>query len=255
MNGPIRFSALSTELQNKFSENGKIHVFDWYLNNSASTGAGNQTWSKEYIDELVFKFNRNDIMKTSHIHHHNWESYPGASKMICEALDFIKGVKNKTVAVIGTEVPWIEAILINYGARVVTVEYNLPNCMDERIKTITYNDFVNSSLQFDCIVSYSSIEHSGLGRYGDPINPDADIETINNIYDKLTDKGYFLCGLPIGKDAISFNAHRIYGKYRLKKVFSKFKELRWFGHTNKLLDKPLENNGDQPVIVFSKKEL
>ena len=41
---------------------------------------------------------------------------------------------------------------------------------------------------YDVIISYSSLEHSGLGRYGDYLNPNGDLETMDEIYNHLTKK-------------------------------------------------------------------
>uniref|UniRef100_A0A914YXU7 DUF268 domain-containing protein n=1 Tax=Panagrolaimus superbus TaxID=310955 RepID=A0A914YXU7_9BILA len=73
--------------------------------------------------------------------------------------------------------------------------------------------------KFDFIVSFSSIEHSGLGRYGDPIDPIGDIREMNKIHCLLKNKGLLFLGLPVGIDSILYNAHRIYGRIRLGMMF------------------------------------
>ncbi len=56
-----------------------------------------------------------------------------------------------------------------------------------------------------------TIEHVGLGRYGDPFDAKGDIKAINEIKRVIKKGGSFLYVTPIGKDAmIEFNAHRIY---------------------------------------------
>ena len=160
---------------------------------------------------------------------------------------------NKDVAVIGSLLPWLEAIIINMGAKsVTTIEYNKPTSTD-LIKTVTYDEFTKSNDKYDSIFSYSSIEHSGLGRYGDPLNPNGDIETMSFIHSHLNDNGLAFIGVPVGKDAIVWNAHRVYGHIRLSLLFKGFKELQWFGDSKTYLDQcSLQNNGPQPVIVIQK---
>lgn len=46
------------------------------------------------------------------------------------------------------------------------------------------------------MISYSSLEHSGLGRYGDELNPDGDIEAAEEVWCMLKKGGYFIIGLP-----------------------------------------------------------
>ena len=115
---------------------------------------------------------------------------------------------------------------------------------------------------FDCVVTYSSIEHSGLGRYGDPLDPDGDIKTMDSIYDNLKKNGKLIWGAPVGKDGMAWNIHRIYGEIRLPFLFKNFKELEWIGYDKTdclngicTVHKSNGNEGtyDQPVIVLEKK--
>ena len=54
----------------------------------------------------------------------------------------------------------------------------------------------------DLIFSFSSLEHDGLGRYGDPINPFADLESIARAWCMLRDGGTFMLGLPVALDTV-----------------------------------------------------
>ena len=78
--------------------------------------------------------------------------------------------KNKNILVIGSTRPWIEAILLYEGARnITTLEYNPYPTNHQSIRTISPGDFarlVNQSEAplFDAMVTFSSLEHSGLGR-------------------------------------------------------------------------------------------
>lgn len=55
-----------------------------------------------------------------------------------------------------------------------------------------------------------SLEHFGLGRYGDPINPEACFQCFDNIQRKLKKDGRLYISVPIGRERIEFNAHRIF---------------------------------------------
>ena len=64
-----------------------------------------------------------------------------------------------------------------------------------------------------------SLEHDGLGRYGDPINPTGDLETIAKVWCMLKPGGVFFLGVGVGMhDHISWNEHRVYGPLRLRLV-------------------------------------
>lgn len=62
--------------------------------------------------------------------------------------------------------------------------------------------------------SYSSLEHSGLGRYGDPLNPWGDLREMQRLSCLVKPGGLFFLNVPSGMDAIHWNAHRIYGAWR-----------------------------------------
>ena len=54
------------------------------------------------------------------------------------------------------------------------------------------------------------VEHIGLGRYGDPINPNGDINAMNELNRVVKHSGSLLFVVPVGMPKIMFNAHRIY---------------------------------------------
>ena len=95
-------------------------------------------------------------------------------------------IKGKYVAVVGSTSPWIEAMLINLKNNVTTIEYNVPENKYENLQCKDYfNYFKNNKETYDAVVTYSSIEHSGLGRYGDPLDPNGDIDTMKTIHNNL----------------------------------------------------------------------
>lgn len=56
-----------------------------------------------------------------------------------------------------------------------------------------------------------TIEHIGLGRYGDPIDPEADLKAIRELIRVTKPGGSIIFVTPIGGSAkIEYNAHRIY---------------------------------------------
>lgn len=75
-------------------------------------------------------------------------------------------------------------------------------------------DLTHLSFESNSIRSLScmhTIEHIGLGRYGDPIDYDGDLKAINELSRVLAPGGILLIVVPVGKEnKIVFNAHRIY---------------------------------------------
>ena len=119
----------------------------------------------------------------------------------------------------------MECILLSNKAKSVeTVDYCDINCKSEKILTTNILKKDISKKKYNIICSYSSIEHSGLGRYGDPINPNGDVEQMEQIYNLLEDDGVAVIGIPVGsKNVIQYNAHRIYDKnYVTDVLFKRF---------------------------------
>ncbi len=62
----------------------------------------------------------------------------------------------------------------------------------------------------ESLSSLSVAEHIGLGRYGDEINPDGTRMACAELDRVLAEGGRLYFSLPIGKERLSFNAHRIH---------------------------------------------
>lgn len=77
----------------------------------------------------------------------------------------------------------------------------------------------NPATFFDSIVLISTIEHFGLGGYGDAVVEDPDRRAIERIARWLKPGGQMLVTTPFGKPGQT-SKHRIYDHARLKRVFS-----------------------------------
>ncbi|KAK6022398.1 hypothetical protein OSTOST_11909, partial [Ostertagia ostertagi] len=136
--------------------------------------------------------------------------------------------------VIGSQKPWVEVYALLNGAKeVTTVEYqHLKINGTDRVRYVHPIDFAENwekhQGSFDFAASFSSIEHSGLGRYGDPMDPIGDLREVWKTYCMLKRGGIFFLGLPRGRDTVVFNLHRIYGPVRLAMIMAGFELLATF---------------------------
>lgn len=86
---------------------------------------------------------------------------------------------------------------------------NLENIIDNSIESIS---------------SFHAIEHFGLGRYGDKLDPEACFKAMKAFERVLAIGGFLYIGVPIGpKNKVIFNAHRI---FRPQTIIESFKNLK-----------------------------
>ena len=96
----------------------------------------------------------------------------------------------------------------------------LPNLIfkEGSILQLPYAD--NSVKSLSCL---HVIEHIGLGRYGDPIDPQGHIKAAQEMMRILEPGGSLFLGTPIGRERVCFDAHRV---FYVESIISMFNELK-----------------------------
>ena len=69
------------------------------------------------------------------------------------------------------------------------------------------------------------IEHIGLGRYGDEIDPDGWKKACKELQRVLAKGGRLYLSTPVGKPRVCFNAHRVFNPYEITKELEELKIL------------------------------
>lgn len=237
-------ASVPSELYNDYTLNEKIPVSYWYLNNSYPPTKP-RYWKKRAINKLVKKAK---LKKAGY--YRKTDDY--LFDLITKYPSLIAG---KQVAVLGSVTPWYESIVIAFGGYPTTIEYNKILTNDSRIKIYTVGEYEANPKKFDTIISISSIEHDGLGRYGDPINPYGDLDTMKKIKGMLKKSGKFLLAVPVGKDLLVWNAHRIYGPIRLPLLLKEWNLIDSSGFSEKDFSVSLEQydpkTHHQPVFLLT----
>jgi len=177
--------------------------------------------------------------------------YAETDSYLYDALDRYS-IKGNDVLIIGSQEPCYEALALLNRANSVTVvefidlKYDHPN-----IKYINALEFKDTKELYDCALSISSVEHSGLGRYGDPIEEDGDLQSMGILLDKLKDGGVCFLAVPVGNDRIEGNLHRVYGERRLPMLLSGWDVVEKIGFDNEIFHS--KNKRNQPLFVLKKK--
>jgi Caenorhabditis protein of unknown function, DUF268 len=195
---------------------GEAPLKNVYLGDPKAT-----VWTKKAVDQAVAEAKHGTLDGTYGV--------AASTRVRNEIADL--PIRGSSVLVIGSENPWVEAILLHLGAaKVTTLEYANLVSKHPKVKTLKPHQFRKQFLDgalesFDGVVSFSSVEHSGLGRYGDALNPWGDILTIARAWCVTKEGGFMYLGLPTGNDEIKSNWHRIYGLLRWPLVAANWRPL------------------------------
>ena len=227
--------AMPPSLAGQFTLDGTVPVLQWYLNGIRSRPL---RWTP-----------RSFWWKPRKVRLRAERYYGKTDRHLYDALERYP-VTGKRVVVVGSERPWYECILTCHGAAVTTIEYRRIRCEIPGLKVLPPEEYAKAPTRFDVAVSISSIEHDGLGRYGDPIDPNGDLRAMAEFKDLLKPGGLLLLAVPVGADAVVWNAHRIYGRKRLPLLLEGWEVVESFGFREELFDGKLGDCGVQPVFVL-----
>ena len=97
------------------------------------------------------------------------------------------------------------------------VDLQLPGltCEEADLRCLPFADGTVHSLSCMHVV-----EHVGLGRYGDPLDPDGDLGAMEELRRVLAPGGNLLFVVPVGRPRVQFNAHRIYAFAQVREAFA-----------------------------------
>lgn len=209
---------------------GRVNIYEWhnYNNMYLGTTAMVSVWEHTKVEEM--KKNCSDgTLEGNYGVYETIKLKAGLDHMG----DRIRGGR---VLVIGSENPWVEACVLAAGAAsVVTLEYGSIDSKHPQISSFTPDkmrqQYLSNQLPFfDAIVTFSSVEHSGLGRYGDALNPWGDLQTLARAW-CVAKPGAALVLAVMGTgsarpdDSIHFNAHRVYGTVMYSHLLANWKQV------------------------------
>lgn len=226
-------------LRRQYTMENRIPVRPYYIDGTYSSKKP-RFFAKSEINSLIERVYRRE---------QNY--YRDTDTWLYQALEAFP-IAGKEVAIIGSVEPWYESVVIAYRGKPTTIEYNRLITDDDRLCIMTVTEYEKNPKRFDVILSISSIEHDGLGRYGDPLDPDGDLKTMGRIRSSMLKKGGFmLLAVPVGRDCLCWNAHRVYGPLRLNKLLKGWKILGKFGFDSNLFNRSLGEATCQPVFCLS----
>jgi hypothetical protein len=234
MHNAPKWNELTNEQQVKYLLNGKIKLEDWYIDEQEK-----RNQDPYIIDEY-----------RTRIHNHETNYYGQTDTWLYDALNLCP-IGGLTVAIMGSTQPWYEMVALEYGGKPTTIEYNIPGYNLPGIEEISVQEYWKNPRQFDTAISISSFEHDGLGRYGDPLDPNGDLRAMREMKKIIKKDGILFLAVPIGMDKVVWNAHRIYGKVRFPMLIEGWYLEGCVGMEDAFMERETGNSGGyQPIIVL-----
>lgn len=249
-----------------YSRNGSIPIEHFYIDDSGQGAGTHFQYNEKDMDGFIAGARRShqrfdhlpaaaadgsDPILLNHVPKRVWFDY---------ALYLHRNeIQGKTVCVFGSMEPWAEAAALALGARqVVTLDYNNLTYAHPAITTVSGREFDSFYAPdspyrgyFDVAVSASAFDHDGLGRYGDPLNADADLDSMAKVKHVLRPSGLLLLSVPIGPDVVAFNLLRRYGPVRLPLLLEGWQIERRLGWDEAMLTQARDwRQSYEPILVL-----
>jgi len=186
-------------LMNRFNESNLITDFDKELNEFKSLNKQDRFSNNEFGYQPCL----NDKTSTTPFDAH-YIYHPAWAARVIKKINPVKHIDiSSTLHFCSVLSAFITTEFYDYRPADITLD-NL---------TSSHADLNNLHFANNSIASLScmhTLEHIGLGRYGDPLDPEGDIKAINELSRVCAINGNLLLVVPVGGKKIMFNAHRIY---------------------------------------------
>lgn len=234
------------ELLRHFTMNGSVHIASSYNHPNTFRGAYHY-WKKSIIEGLISGKDKSDKC-SGHWKHDCFSPLKKNEQWI----------RDKVGLVVGSEYPWAESLLLRLGVKqLVTIE-RVRTVLDyPGLTAYTFEGLAElvrrgEAPSFDFGFSYSSIDHEGLGKKGEGLNPNGDIELMDRIHCLLKPGGVLFLAVPVGPDFIHWNTYRTYGKQRLPLLLEGWKVLNVLGNFTSLVSLRDKPSHKQPILMLQK---
>lgn len=138
------------------------------------------------------------------------------------ATEQIARLRPSNILDIGSPREWILGILCSIPVTTVDVRERKHTATHENEITCDAKNLTLPDNTFDMVTSLCSLEHFGLGRYGDEFDPDGDRKAIEEISRVLKSRGHlvFTTTITNAHPYIAFNAYRVYNYEMIRKLCS-----------------------------------
>jgi SAM-dependent methyltransferase len=130
----------------------------------------------------------------------------------------IGAINPQSILDIGSYRIFVLGLLSHFEVTTVDVRRRRPISSKESVITCDAKQILLTDESYDVALSLCTLEHFGLGRYGDEIDFDGDKKALREMVRVLKPRGHLIFSTNItrARPSIGFNAHRIYSHEMLR---------------------------------------
>lgn len=222
-------SEIPAEARDDFSMTGRVPIGSVFRDDTIIKvlGTGDATRLQLFLDSILYT--KAQVDGIIDMVKHRLEFHYGLTDRWLYAAFEKYPITHQRVAVLGSGCPVYEAMCLAYDATPITVEYQIRVTDDERLTFLSPNEFSALHDAVDTALSVSSFEHDGLGRYGDPVDPNGDLKAMAGVAKALPQNGLLYLTVPMQLDVVLWNVNRHYGPIRLPLLLQDFTLIDVFG--------------------------
>lgn len=148
--------------------------------------------------------------------HYFYQDLWGARKVFDSNAKIHYDIGSRLDGFVGHCLPFCEVVMLD----IRPLELAIYNLQFIQVDCTNMRQILDASVE--SLSSFHAIEHFGLGRYGDTINPLAHQTAINEMKRIVSSNGNIYFGVPIGRQRVEFNAHRIFDPHEVIRLFNGF---------------------------------
>ena len=190
---------------------------DWFETDKKLYSQLNEHSTMKIIEEYNIPIYTDKVAKAGSIHSYFWQDLWAARKVYKES--------PKIHYDIGSRIDGFVAHLLTFRDNVNLIDIRP---LDRSVDGLEFtcadatnlSDFADGSIE--SLSALCSLEHFGLGRYGDKIDPDACYKCFKAIGDKVREGGNIYLSVPVGQEHLEFNAHRVFYASTIVEAFSQY---------------------------------
>ena len=148
--------------------------------------------------------------------HYFWQDLWAARKVFESGVKSHYDIGSRLDGFIAHCLPFCDVTMLDIRPLQISIEglhFNKVDCMNmEQIENETI-------FSLSCL---HAVEHFGLGRYGDPVDPEGYLKAIFEMKRVVSINGSILFSVPIGIQRLEFNGHRIFDPLTITNLFDGF---------------------------------